>query len=335
MKEVAISAQNITIGYPKSRREGKQAIHTDLSFSLYKGELTCLLGANGAGKSTLLRTLTRVQPSLSGEVILKGKQIQKYTEQEISTQLGLVLTDKTAVGGLTVTELVSLGRYPYTGFFGKLSKKDHTIVEKAMHDVCIIHKANSYIAELSDGERQKVMIAKALAQECPIIILDEPTAFLDVINRFEIMNLLHHLAVTQNKTILLSTHDIELALLLADRLWLLSKDKGLITGITEDIVLSDSINSYISDNNIKFDKDSGKFLAKEKSNNIAYLQAEGNLYYWTKNFLARKGFIVSENQNENLKVQVKSPDEIHIQSNSERVTLQSFESFDNWLQTYN
>lgn len=332
MKKVAISAKNITIGYPKSRREGKQAIHTDLSFSLYEGELTCLLGANGAGKSTLLRTLTRVQAPLSGEVILRDKNIQKYSEQEISTLLGLVLTDKTAVGGLTVTELVSLGRYPYTGFFGKLSKKDNSIVEKAMHDVCIIHKAQSYMAELSDGERQKVMIAKALAQECPIIILDEPTAFLDVINRFEIMNLLHHLAVTQNKTILLSTHDIELALLLADRLWLLSKNKGLATGITEDIVLSDSINSYISDNNIKFDKDSGKFLAKEKFNHTVYLQADNSLYYWTKNFLARKGFLVSNNMDENLKIHVKSPNEIDIVSNSEKLTLQSFESFDKWLQ---
>lgn len=334
MREVAISANNITIGYQKrQRKEGMQAIHSNLSFTLYAGELTCLLGANGAGKSTLLRTITRVQPPLDGEIFLRNKHISKYTEQEISMLLGLVLTDKTAVGGLTVSELISLGRYPYTGFFGKLSKVDHKIVDQAMHDVCIAHKAKSYIAELSDGERQKVMIAKALAQECPIIILDEPTAFLDVINRIEIMNLLHHLAVTQNKTILLSTHDIELALLLADRLWLLSKNKGLITGNTEDIVLSNAINEYISDSNVSFDNQSGKFQTKEKPNNTVYLQADKELYYWTKNFLSRKGFQASADANLNFKVFVKSSNEINITFDSENLTFKSFDDFDNWMQS--
>lgn len=333
-RQVTISTNSLTIGYPKNRKQGENSVHENLSLSLYAGELTCLLGANGAGKSTLLRTLTGLQQPLNGEVLFNGKDIRQFSEQDLSTHLGLVLTDKTSVGGLTVKELVALGRYPYTGFFGRLSKKDNMIIEKAMEDVSIAHKSRSYVAELSDGERQKVMIAKALAQECPVIVLDEPTAFLDVVNRFEVMNLLHHLALTQNKTILLSTHDIELALLLADRLWLLSKNKGLMTGVTEDIVLSDSINDYIADGNIVFDKHSGRFVSKESLQMSICLEAEGDLFYWTKNFLARNGYdILSDNAGSNMTVKVISRERIEfIEGNNENVKLlNSFESLMQYL----
>jgi iron complex transport system ATP-binding protein len=330
-KETVISAVNLTIGYPKNRKQEKKIVHSTLSFALYSGELTCLLGSNGVGKSTLLRTLTGLQNALSGKVFLKEKEIHNYSEQELSILLGLVLTDKTSVGGLTVSELVALGRYPYTGFFGRLSQKDNEIIEKAMRDVGIIHKTQSYIAKLSDGERQKVMIAKALAQECPIIVLDEPTAFLDVVNRFEIMNLLHRLAVEQNKTILLSTHDIELALSLADRLWLLSKEKGLKTGITEDVVLSDAINQYISEDNIYFDKLNGRFLTQKKYSKEVFLQAEGELAYWTKNFLARNGFQISDNPNFHLKIKVNTSTDIIVQNKQETKSFASFEEFNSWI----
>ncbi len=175
-----IKADSISIGYQKSRYNSKSNLYNDLSFSLYKGELVCLLGSNGAGKSTLIRTICGSQPSLKGNIFLENKNITSYSEKELSRLLGLVLTDKTSIGGLLVKELVELGRYPYTGFFGHLTQQDKDIAKKAMEDVCIMHKADSYVAELSDGERQKVMIAKALAQECPIVLLDEPTAFLDI-----------------------------------------------------------------------------------------------------------------------------------------------------------
>lgn len=331
-RDAIISAHNISIGYSKNRKQETNALYKSLSFELYPGELTCLLGTNGAGKSTLLRTLTGLQAPLSGEVLLNSKSISQYTEQEVSTTIGLVLTDKTTAGGFTVSELVSMGRYPYTGFFGNLSKKDHQIVEKAMNDVCIVHKASSYVAELSDGERQKVMIAKALAQECPIIILDEPTAFLDIVNRIEIMNLLRHLAVTQNKTILLSTHDIELALTLADRLWLLARDKGLLCGITEDIILSsDSINDYIGNGNIIFDKQAGRFLSRLKTKDIVYLEAEGNLYHWARNFLMRKGYQLSETNDANLSISIIDTDKINVRMNNKEELLYSFDQLNSWL----
>ena len=332
-RNAVISASNLSIGYPKSRKQNENVLYKDLSFNLYAGELTCLLGVNGAGKSTLLRTLTGLQKPLQGEVLLNNRSIYKYKEQDLSRLLGLVLTDKTSVGGLTVAELVGLGRYPYTGFFGNLSKLDNDIIEKAMSDVCIAHKANSYISELSDGERQKVMIAKALAQECPIIVLDEPTAFLDVVNRFEVMNLLHHLAVTQNKAILLSTHDVELALLLADRLWLLSKDKGLKSGVTEDVVLSNAINEYVTNGDVLFDKETGRFVTADKLDKQIYLDAEGDLYYWAKNFLARNGYQVLKNR-DNLTLRINSLDNIIVSNDGKDEILTSFDDLNIWLRSH-
>ena len=227
-KTIVNKAHHLCIGYRTGKKE--KIVHSDLNFELRAGELTCLLGANGAGKSTLLRTLSASQPALGGELLLMDKPLSEYTEKERSRTIGVVLTDRTFAGGLTVYELIGLGRQPHTGFFGRLSKEDHRLIQEAMEQVRIAHKARNYVAELSDGERQKVMIAKALVQECPLIILDEPTAFLDVVSRIEIMHLLHRLASEQNKAILLSTHDVEQALVLSDKLWLLTKGKGLQCG---------------------------------------------------------------------------------------------------------
>lgn len=327
-----ISAKGLNIGYPKTRGRSTSLLYENLSFELFSGELTCLLGSNGAGKSTLLRTLTALQAPLLGSVLFKGKDIRKYTEQELSMFIGLVLTDKTVSGGLTVAELIALGRYPYTGFFGRLSKSDHDIIEKAMSDVCIIHKRDAYISELSDGERQKVMIAKALAQECPVIILDEPTAYLDIVNRIEITNLLHNLASSQNKTILLSTHDIELALTLSDRLWLLSRDIGLKCGVTEDIIFSDSINQYLGNNHISFDKHTGTFVTEQKSDKEIGLIAEGNLYYWTKNFLQRNNFRISDKSQTDITIKTISHQEIEVKANHITSKVDSFEELRQLLQ---
>ena len=149
-----LSAQQLCIGYKTGHGHVKQ-VHGDLSFSLRKGELTCLLGANGSGKSTLLRTLSASQPSLSGKILLNGNELSVMSEREISRQIGVVLTDKTQTGGLTVYELVALGRQPHTGFFGKLDRQDRQVVDEAIEAVGISHKAHSYMAQLSDGEKQK------------------------------------------------------------------------------------------------------------------------------------------------------------------------------------
>lgn len=285
--EIVVEGENLTIGYQVGKK--RTEVHAGLNFQLFRGELTCLLGANGAGKSTLLRTLAAAQPSLSGGLRLLGRDLSDYSERELSRTIGVVLTDRTQAGGLTVYELVALGRQPYTGFFGRLNKEDKRLVEHALQAVEIAHKARCYMAELSDGERQKVMIAKALVQECPLILLDEPTAFLDVVSRIEIMNLLHRLAVEENRAILLSTHDIEQALVLADRLWLLSSSDGLECGVTEDLILGNRMDTLFRERpHIKFDLMHGGFSPEVSGEKFIVLRAADEiLRHWAQNALNR------------------------------------------------
>lgn len=180
--------------------------------------MTCLIGSNGIGKSTLLKTLTGFLPKLGGRLLLDGRDIDGLTTRERSKLISIVLTYKPDVQNLSVTEMVGMGRMPYTGFWGKLGVEDQTIVAQSIEMVGITKLKDRMIQTLSDGERQKVMIAKALAQQTPIILLDEPTAFLDFRSKVEMLQLLHRLAVETDKVILLSTHDLELALRLADSL---------------------------------------------------------------------------------------------------------------------
>ena len=288
-KKIVIQGQDLSIGYRTGKQE--KIVHEHLNFQLHAGELTCLLGANGTGKSTLLHTLSASQPALSGKLDILGKSLTEYTEKERSRTIGVVLTDKTFAGGLSVYELVGLGRQPHTGFFGRLNKEDKRIIEEAMENVGIAHKAQSYTAELSDGERQKVMIAKALVQECPLILLDEPTAFMDVVSRIEIMHLLHRLAVEQEKAILLSTHDIEQALVLSDKLWLLSKEHGLQTGVTEDIILNHQMENLFPHKNIHFDYNHGVYYPTVTGQRKISVESEDKtLLHWVINALNRNGF---------------------------------------------
>ncbi len=258
MSEPLLIANDLSIGYSSHRRE-EEPLHRHLSFRLHAGELTCLLGANGAGKSTLLRTLSASQPPLSGELLLMNRPIGSYSERERSRTIGVVLTDRMQAGALTVYELVSLGRQPHTGFFGRLRHRDIDLIFQAMHDVGISHKSQTHIADLSDGERQKAIIAKALVQECPLILLDEPTAFLDVVSRIEIMSLLRRLAAEQQKAILLSTHDIEQALVLADKLWLLSRINGMQCGTPAELLESRQMDHLFPHASIRFDYEKNCF----------------------------------------------------------------------------
>jgi len=253
MKEklTVLETINLSIGYALKHGKNKVLCH-DMNLKLFKGNVTSLLGLNGSGKSTLLRTLSGFLDPIEGEIKINEKNIKSFSESELATTLGLVLTEKTNAGGMKVKELVSLGRYPYTGFFGTLKDYDYQVIGESMEAVNISHKADNYVSELSDGERQKVMIAKALAQECPIIFLDEPTAFLDIIAKVEIMLLLQKLSHEQNKTILLSTHDMNTALDMSDDLWMLGHDK-IISGSTADLIKNQKINDIFASDKIKFD----------------------------------------------------------------------------------
>lgn len=287
-QEISLSAKELHIGY-RVKGSKIKSVHSNLNLTLYRGEVTSLLGLNGAGKSTLLRTLTGFQPAISGSIEIMGRELSSFTQRELSLTVGVVLTEKTNAGGITVYELVSLGRHPHTGFFGELKEEDHLVVEESLNSVGIAHKATNYVSELSDGERQKVMIAKALAQQCPIIILDEPTAFLDVTSRIETMVLLQKLAHEQNKTILLSTHDLELAIQMSDSLWLQKRDTPLYCGTPEDLILSGNLSTFFNRNDITFNTFTGKLNTPSPTNSIG-IKGNELVVNWVSNALYRWGY---------------------------------------------
>lgn len=284
----AIETIGLSIGYLLKGGKRK-VVHEELDLQLYPGQVTCLLGLNGAGKSTLLRTLCGFQPPLGGEIRLMGKLLATYSQNNFSLTVGVVLTEKTNAGGITVYELVSLGRHPYTGFFGQLKKEDRSIIEQSLEAAGIAHKANNFVSELSDGERQKAMIAKALAQQCPIILLDEPTAFLDVTSRIETMVLLHRLAVEQQKAILLSTHDLDLAIQMGDCLWLQEKGRPMACGTPEDLIMSGAFESFFSKEGIVFDPSTGKLNTRAPSCPVG-IEGDFLVSYWVGNALIRNGY---------------------------------------------
>lgn len=252
MTEETILLKGLTLGY----RTKKQTyiVAEGIDASLFQGELTCLIGANGVGKSTLLRTLSGFQPPLEGKILIKetGEDLCRLPAQELSHLVGVVLTTKLDVTNLTVQEMVGMGRTPYTGFWGTLSNEDKAIVEEAMKRVGISHLASRMIQTLSDGERQKVMIAKALAQQTPVIFLDEPTSFLDYPSKVEILQMLRKLARKLQKTIFLSIHDVELALQLADKIWLMEKG-NLSIGTPRELADKGSLSRFINREGIRLD----------------------------------------------------------------------------------
>ena len=291
MSDFKLRTENLAIGYAAGKQP-PYLIAEGLSLALMPGELVCLLGPNGAGKSTLMRTLAGLQPVLSGDIWLAEKRLGEFLPQELATKIGLVLTDRTDVGHLSVESLVALGRYPHTGWWGKLSEHDLDIVRWAIEATGASDLVGRNVSELSDGERQKVMIARALAQEPEIILLDEPTAFLDLPRRVEIMHLLRQLTHGTNRAILLSTHDLDLALRCADRTWLLSSKGDIRTGLPEALVLDGSLEATFSRDGIVFDPSSGAFRWPILGNQVVSLTGEGSAAVWTERALERVGFCV-------------------------------------------
>ncbi len=263
MKSVLI--KDLTIGYKQKNND--KVVASQLNAAINSGELTCLLGQNGIGKSTLLRTLSAFQPALSGDVLMTmtsstGKTdaekqqtvaIASLTDRQLSKMIGVVLTEKPDVRNMTVAELVGLGRSPYTGFWGTLTDDDKQVVGEAIQLVGIKALQDRMVHTLSDGERQKVMIAKALAQQTPVIYLDEPTAFLDFPSKVETLQLLRRLAHEEQKTILLSTHDVELAIQVADSIWLMEPN-CLTVGTPRQLADDGTLARFVERPGIVFDR---------------------------------------------------------------------------------
>ena len=287
MKETTIRLRDLSIGYPDKHNTKRVAEH--LNASIHSGELTCLLGTNGVGKSTLLRTLSAFQPPLGGTIDLLDRPLSTYDDRQLATVIGVVLTEKSDIRNMTVEELVGLGRSPYTGFWGTLKEGDRRIVHEAIARVHIEPLTQRMVHTLSDGERQKVMIAKALAQETPIIFLDEPTAFLDFPSKVEVMQLLHNLTHTLQKTVFMSTHDLELALQIADKIWLMDRTNGIAIGTPEDLSLEGKLSSFFSRKGITYDTETGFFRIDTDYRREIHLHGHGSRYAMVRKALQRNG----------------------------------------------
>lgn len=292
-KSPVLHAQGLTIGYARAR--GTDAvIARQLNFALHPGELICLLGPNGAGKSTLMRTLARLQPPLAGQIWLDERPLEELRPGQLARRLSVVLTDRVDVGALSGHGLVSLGRHPYTGWTGSLTPPDQQVVNWALQAVGAAGLAQRQVLELSDGERQKILIARALAQQPLVMLLDEPTAFLDLPRRVEVMALLRRLARENQQAVLLSTHDLDLALRNADRLWLLSAEGALFDGAPEDLVLTGAFERVFAGEGVTFDRASGSFHTSRITCGRLALHGEGPAAFWTRRALERIGFEVVE-----------------------------------------
>lgn len=241
-KHPVVECRGLAVGYDRA-----VPLYRGLDLELRRGEVVSLLGVNGSGKSTLIKTLCGFMAPAGGEVVIEGRPMSCYSRAELAQTIGVVLTDRAVDGGLTVYDTVALGRYQYTDFFGRLSENDRAVIDGALEEVGIASKRNSYLARMSDGERQKVFIAKALAQDCPVIVLDEPTAFLDVRAKIGTMRLLVDIARNSGRAILLSTHDLSLAVRFSDRLWVLDPESGMVCGSVDEVVGSGGLRSLVGD----------------------------------------------------------------------------------------
>ncbi|TKG95555.1 ABC transporter ATP-binding protein [Puteibacter caeruleilacunae] len=301
-RNIILQSQDLSIGYDQPGN--KKTLIEHLNLSIYEGQLVCLLGPNGCGKSTLMRTMSGLQRALAGKTLIKGKAVKEHDFQEMSKLLSFVLSDGLGVGNLTVWQLASFGRYPYNNWFGKMSSEDREIIRRSLEQVNILHLADRDITQLSDGEKQRAMIAKALVQDTPIVLLDEPTAHLDLSNRVEIMRLLRHLARETGKAILLSTHELDLALQAADVIWLLNEHHQMNIGTPEDLVLTGKFEEAFHGNSFEFDLNTGNFRLNHSQHNIKiHLQASGITHFWTKRALEREGFLVTATDDSDLTVE--------------------------------
>jgi len=295
--EIILETKNLTIGY------GEKVIAQNLNLTAHTNEIICLIGQNGVGKSTLLRTLSNLQSSLSGDIKIEKKDIKELHPQELARILGIVTTEKIGASNMTVRELVTLGRYPYSNWLGRVSSSDQEKIDQAIAQCRIDYLADKKVGDLSDGQRQKVMIARVLTQDTKIILLDEPTAHLDLINRAEIMRLLSE--IKEKKSIIISTHELPLSMQFADKLWLMNFNQPLISGTPEDLAISGKINQSFYENEFEIDVLTGKVEFQRKTKGTINLKGESSALLWTRQALERSGYQIVDDSLKTIEVKLK------------------------------
>lgn len=309
-----LKLHSVSIGYQAKSKP--VIVQKDLNISANRGELIALIGKNGCGKSTLMRSIAWLQPIFSGEITINGDNISDITPKKRAKLISIVLTDQRSEASFNVRELISIGRDPYTGWLGSLSAEDEAIIDNAIEIANLKGFENRNIHELSDGERQRVFIARALAQDTPVILLDEPTSHLDLPNRINILLLLQKLARETNKTIFISTHELETAMQVADKIWLMEKQNGIRQGTPEDMVLQGTFDTVFSHPSYVFDKEYGSFVVKKMLDKKISTQVDNPnslMARWTTKALSRKGYQITNN----------APVNIHINDNLNTWTINS------------
>ena len=286
-----LSLEALKIGYISGRR--KRELLPPVSANAKKGELVAILGRNGIGKSTLLRTIMGLQPALGGRIIIDGRDSARYSRLELARKAGYISTEIVRASNMKVRDLVAIGRFPHTGWTGGNDPEGEAAIASAMERTGMTSFRNRYVSELSDGERQRAMIARALAQETDILIMDEPTAFLDISGRFEMIHLMSRFA-REGRTIIFSTHDFNIALNQADKIWLIL-DTALVEGSPEDLVLSGAFNSLFDPGIVSFNHNDGTFSLRPEKRGKLFVRGEGLIRDWTIKALARAGYTVSDN----------------------------------------
>ena len=303
-----LTATKLSIGY--SHRGQETCVAEALNLALNAGEFICLLGPNGAGKSTLIRTLAGMQAPLSGSLKLQNQTFHSISPRERARMISVVLTEALPVGMMDAYSLVALGRHPYSGWLGGLNQHDKERIKWAFKAVGAEGLEARQIAELSDGERQKISIARALAQEAQVMLLDEPTAFLDLPRRVELMTILRNLAHREQMGLLLSTHDLDLALRFADRLWMITSDGKLIQGYPEELAMSGEFARIFANENLDWDAERGSFRAHPNPCLKAHIQGDSIHALWTRRALERLGFgIAKPDEKSALSIQVVELDD--------------------------
>lgn len=302
--ECLVKATNLSIGY----RTGVP-LAAGLNLRIYPGELIALMGPNGTGKSTLIRTLAGLQTSLGGEIRIRDQDLKNLGLRERSRLMSVVFSEPPRPGLIRVYDLVAIGRHPHTNWSGRMDAHNRSVVDWAIECTGIHHLRGRLVHQLSDGERQKVMIARAMAQDTSLMFLDEPTAHLDLSNRAEIVGLLRRLSHDTGKSILMSSHDLELSLQASDRLWLLDKNGGIISGFPEDLVLDGFVGRLFESREVAFDGERGTFSIQQQCRETVILRGEGIPYVWTARALERNGFRVVKDGASDLRVSVSATDE--------------------------
>lgn len=285
-----LQTQNLNVGYA----DNATILLENINICASLGEFISLIGKNGIGKSTLLKTLIGLQNPISGNIFIENENLKSISIENLAQKISFVSTENIRIPNLKVIDFIALGRAPYTNWYGNLNKTDHKIISESIDLVNIENIKNKNIDKLSDGERQRALIARALAQDTDIIFLDEPTAFLDLQNKYEIFHLLNKLSKEKQKTIIFSTHDLNLALNESDKIWLIA-DKQIIEGMPEEIVLNNTINKLFDNSQLLFEKTSGEFVKKQNNEKKISLIGSGVEFIWTKRALIRNNFNIVEN----------------------------------------